>query len=185
MKQLLYILGLAIMLSINLYSCKEDSLEVMRDKEVATLSKYVKDNNLEDAKDPSGIYFMLTQRSSDTTLIRSGYKVMLHYNVTLMDSTVVFSTEDGNGHNFEDDAFFVDVTDEVEDASPLQKVAGMHIGLKKMHIGDRAFIVIPSELAFKAVSTNTGYSYIPRFSTLLVTVYAKKGYAPPPTDDEK
>lgn len=178
MKQLLYIFGLAFLLSGILYSCKKDSLEVMRDNEVATLQKYVKDNNLEDAKDPSGIYFKLIQRSSDTTLIRPKFKVLLHYKVTLMDSTVVFSTEDQYGHNYEDDPFYVDVNYTEADASPLQKVEGMHYGLKKMHIGDRATIIIPSELAFKAVSTTTGYSYIPRFSTLLVTVYAKKGYAP-------
>jgi FKBP-type peptidyl-prolyl cis-trans isomerase len=111
--------------------------------------------------------------------IKSGYKVMIQYKITLIDdSTVVFSTEDEFGHNYEDDAFYVDATSTISDASALQKIAGMHIGLKKMHIGDRAFFIIPSELAFKAVATNTGYSYIPRFSTLLVTVYAKKGYAP-------
>jgi FKBP-type peptidyl-prolyl cis-trans isomerase len=179
MKQLLYILGLAIMLSGILYSCKKDSLEVLRDKEVASLQKYVTDNKLEDSKDPSGIYFKMIERSSDTTLIRSKFKVMLHYNVTLIDdTTVVFSTADIYGHNYEDDPFYVDINYSEADASPLQNVAGMHFGLKKMHVGDRAFIVIPSELAFKAVSTNTGYSYIPRFSTLLVTVYAKKGYPP-------
>lgn len=180
MKQLLYIFGLAILLSVILYSCKEDSLEVMRENEVAALNKYVKDNNLEDARDSTGIYFKLLERSTNDTKIESKFKVMLHYKVTLIDdSTVVFTTEDEQGHNFEDDAFYVDIDYQKSDASPLQKVAGMHIGLKKMHIGDRAFIVIPSELAFKALSTTTGYSYIPRFSTLLVTVYAKNGYAPP------
>jgi len=54
----------------------------------------------------------------------------------------------------------------------------MHIALKKMHIGDRAFVVIPSELAFKAVMTSTAWGVIPRFSTLVVSVYARRGYAP-------
>lgn len=184
MKQLLYILGLAFLLSGILYSCKKDSLEVLRDKEVASLQQYVKDHNLEEAKDPSGIYFKSLQASSDTTWIRSKFKVMLHYKVTLIDdTTVVFATEDKYGHNYEDDPFYVDINYTEADASPLQKIAGMHLGLKKMHIGERAFFVIPSELAFKAVSTTTAYSYIPRFSTLLVTVYAKKGY--PPTTSAK
>lgn len=183
MKQLLYIVGLAIILSGILYSCKKDSLEAMRDNEVTALKKYVADNDLEDARDSTGIYFKLLEASPNTAKITSGYKVMLHYKVTLIDdTTVVFTTEDEQGHNFEDDAFYVDVTDKVDDPSPLQNIAGMHIGLKKMHVGERAFLVIPSELAFKAVSTTTGYAYIPRFSTLLVTVYAKKGYAPLPND---
>ena len=46
-----------------------------------------------------------------------------------------------------------------------------------MHVGDKALIVIPSELAFKAVD-NTSILGIPRFSTLLATVYAKRGYSP-------
>lgn len=184
MKQLFYILGLAILLSGIFYSCKKDSLEAMRDNEVASLQKYVKDHNLEGAKDSTGIYFKLLERSSDSTLIRSKFKVMLHYKVTLIDdTTVVLGTEDEYGHNYEDEPFYVDVNYTESDASPMQKVAGMHYGLKKMHIGDRAFIVIPSELAFKAVSNTSGYAYIPRFSTLLVTVYAKKGY--PPTTSTK
>ncbi|HLN75098.1 MAG TPA: FKBP-type peptidyl-prolyl cis-trans isomerase [Prolixibacteraceae bacterium] len=179
MKQLLYILGLAFLLSGILYSCKKDSLEVMRDNEVATLQKYVKDHNLEDAKDSTGIYFKLLEPATNGAQITSGYKVMLLYKVTLIDDTTfVLGTEDAYGHNYEEEAFYVDVPYTQSDASPLQKVAGMHLGLKKMHVGDKAFIVIPSELAFKAVSTTTPYSYIPRFSTLLVTVYVKKGYAP-------
>lgn len=184
MKQLLYILGLAILLSGIFNSCKKDSLEALRDNEVANLQKYVKDHNLEGDKDPSGIYFKLLERSSDSTLIRSKFKVMLHYKVTLIDdSTFVMGTEDEYGHNYEDEPFYVDINYSESDASPMQKVAGMHLGLKKMHIGDKAFIVIPSELAFKAVSTTSAYAYIPRFSTLLVTVYAKKGY--PPTTSTK
>jgi len=179
MKKILYFLGLAMMLSGMLYSCKEDSLEVMRDKEVAALNKYVKDNNLEAYKDPSGIYFKLDGEHKSTDTIKTGWKVMLHYNITLIDdTTVVLSTEDEYGHNFEEDAFWVDLNNTSDGASPLQKIAGMHIALKKMHIGDRAFVVIPSELAFKAVDIKPGARVIPRFSTLLVSVYARRGYAP-------
>lgn len=178
MKQILYVLALAILLSGINTSCKEDSLEVLRQNEVNTLDKYVKDNNLADYKDDSGIYFKLLEpQSTDTTMIRSGFKVLLQYNIFRMDSTKVFSTEDEFGHTFEEDAFFVDVSNDQVNSSYVQQIAGIHIGLKKMHVGDRAFMVIPSELAFKAVD-NSSTIGIPRFSTLLVYVYAKKGYAP-------
>jgi hypothetical protein len=179
MKQILYILGLVILLS----GCKENTLDTLRENEIAALNKYVKDNNLTDAKDVSGIYFKLTERSSDTTWIRSGFKVLLEFNITLINGDSIpinyyFSTGDGLGHNFEPRAFYVDVNnDDIVNEEYIQQIAGLHLGLKKMHVGDRAFMVIPSELAFKAVD-NTSTTGIPRFSTLLATVYVKKGISP-------
>jgi len=180
MKQYLYILGFAFLLSGIYTSCKPDTLTTLHENEVAARDKYVKDNNLVDAKDVSGIYFKLTERSADTTWIRSRFKVMLEYKITLIDGTTipVLTTDDGLGHNYEPFGFYVDVSNTVLSSIYVQQIAGLHTGLKKMHVGDRAFMVIPSELAFKAVDTNTGYSVIPRFSTLLATVYIKKAYTP-------
>ena len=176
MKQYLYILGLIAMLFGVFSSCKENTLDALRADEVAALDKYVKDNDLTDAKDDvSGIYFKLQERSADTTLIRSGFKVLLECKITLLNGTVLpyLTTDDGLGHNYEPIAFYVDVSNTVVNANYIQQIAGLHHGLKKMHVGDRAFMVIPSELAFKAVdNSDIG---IPRFSTLLATVYAKKG----------
>lgn len=175
MKQILYILGLAILLSGIYTSCKKDSLAALRQNEVNTLDKYVKNNNLASYKDASGIYFKLTEPQSTDSLIKSKFKVMLQFNIYLMDSTKVFSTEDKKGQTFEEYPFYVDISTTAIDANPVQKIAGMHIGLKKMHIGDRAFMIIPSELAFKAMDYTSTLA-IPRFSTLLVYVYAKSGY---------
>jgi FKBP-type peptidyl-prolyl cis-trans isomerase len=177
MKQFLFFLGFAVLLSGVFTSCTEDTLDTMRNNEIAALDKYVKDNKLTENKDVSGIYFKLTERSADTTWIRSGFKVMLEFNITLIDTTVIFSTDDGLGHNYEPFAFYVDVSNDIVNSSYVQQIAGLHSGLKKMHVGDRAFMVIPSELAFKAVD-NSSTLGIPRFSTLLATVYAKKGYSP-------
>ena len=175
MKQILYVFGLAILLSVTYTSCKKDSLEGMRQDEVDTLDKYVKDNNLARFKDASGIYFKDEVKGTGDT-IKALYKVMLQYNIFLIDSTKVFSTEDSLGYTLEEDPFFVDVSTEALNQRRVQQIAGLHIGLKKMHIGDSAFMIIPSELAFKAVD-NSVYG-IPRFSTLLVYVYAKNGYLP-------
>ncbi|HBY54286.1 MAG TPA: hypothetical protein DEH15_17820 [Marinilabiliales bacterium] len=177
MKQILFFLGFTVLLSGVFTSCKENTLDAMRDDEIAALDKYVKDNSLTDAKDVSGIYFKLTERSADTTLIRSGFKVMLEFNITLISNDLIFSTEDEYGHNYEPYAFYVDVSNDIVNASYVQQIAGLHVGLKKMHVGDRAFMVIPSELAFKAVDYRSSLG-IPRFSTLLATVYAKRGYSP-------
>lgn len=177
MKSIVYVLGLAVLLSGIFTSCKEDSLEAMHDEEVEILDQYVKDNNLAAYKDASGLYFKLIETSTDTTLIRPGFKVMLHYNIFLMDSTKIFSTEDESGYTYEEDPFYVDISNTDIDANPIQQIAGMHLALKKMHVGDRAFVVIPSQLAYEALDYSSTYG-IPRFSTLLVHVYAKKGYSP-------
>lgn len=176
MKQIGYVLGLIILLSATFHSCKKDSLEAMRQNEVDLLDKYVKDNNLAQYKDDSGIYFKDEVKGTGDT-IKSGFKVMLQYNIFLIDSTKVLTTEDIDGYTFEEDPFYVDVSNTAVDSNPVQQIKGMHIGLKKMQVGGRAFMVIPSELAFKALDY-TSTMAIPRFSTLLVYVYAKKGYSP-------
>ena len=176
MKQFLYILGLAVLLSGIYTSCKTNTLDALRQDEVVALDKYVKDNNLTGANDVSGIYFKDLEKGTGDT-IKSGYKVMLYYNITLLNGTVIFSTEDGFGHNYEERAFYVDVSNTIVNASYVQQIAGLHKGLKKMQVGGRAFMVIPSELAFKAVD-NLATMGVPRFSTLLATIYAKRAYSP-------
>ena len=179
MKQILYILVFALSLSGINSSCKKNSLDTLHQNEVMALAKYVKDHKLDKYKDVvSGIYFKPLVSSGDTTKIRSGFKVMLQFSTFLIDSTKVqaLTTEDQNGYTFNEYPFYVDVSNTVINENYVQQIAGMHLGLKKMHVGDRAFMVIPSELAFKAVDYSLNLN-IPRFSTLLVIVYAKKGYA--------
>lgn len=178
MKQFLYILGLAVLLSGIYTSCKTTSLDTMAADEVAARDKYVNDNKLNDFKDVSGIYFKTTIPSTDTTWIRSGFKVMLNFKITLLDGKTLpgFTTDDGSGHNYEEFAFYVDVSNTTVNLQYVQQIAGLHKGLKKMHVGETAFMVIPSELAFKAVD-NSAFG-VPRFSTLLATVYAKRAYSP-------
>jgi len=176
MKQILFFLGFTVLLSGVFTSCKENTLDAMRDDEIAALDKYVKDNSLTDAKDVSGIYYKEIVKGTGDT-IKSGYKVMLYFKITLIDGTVIFTTEDEAGRNYEEFAFYVDVSNDIVNASYVQQIAGLHHGLKKMQVGGKALIVIPSELAFKAVDYRSSLG-IPRFSTLLATVYAKRGYSP-------
>lgn len=175
MKRFLYILGAIILFSGFYTSCKENTLDELRNDEVTALNKYVADKKLESFKDESGIYF---KDSIDGTgdIITSGYKLKLNFKITLLDGTVVFTTEDKYGNNYEAYTFYVDATDATITESYVQQIAGLHKGLKKMHIGGRAFMIIPSELAFKAVDNSS--IGIPRFSTLLAKVYVKSGLSP-------
>jgi len=176
MRQLLYVFGLAVLLSGINTSCKTTSLDTMHDDEVAARTKYVTDKKLTDFKDASGIYFKDSIQGTDTTWVRAGFKVMLTYNITLLNGTVIFTTDDGAGHTYDEVPFYVDVSNTTVNENYVQQIAGLHVGLKKMHIGDTAKMVIPSELAFKAVDNSS--LGIPRFSTLLATVYVKRGYSP-------
>jgi len=176
MKQTLYILGLIVMFSGIYSSCKENTLDALRDDEITALDKYVKAKNLTDLKDASGIYFKDSIQGTGDSIITSGYKLKLNFKITLLDGTVVFTTEDKYGHNYEEYTFYVDANDATINQAYVQQIAGLHSGLKKMKAGGRAFMVIPSELAFKAVDNSS--IGVPRFSTLLAKVYVKSGLSP-------
>ena len=176
MKQTLYILALIVMLSGIYSSCKKNTLDALREDEITALDKYVKDKKLTGLKDASGIYFKDSIIGIGDSIITSGYKLKLNFKITLLDGTVVFTTEDKYGHNYEEYTFYVDATSTTINQSYVQQIAGLHTGLKKMRVGGRAFMVIPSELAFKAVDNSS--IGVPRFSTLLVTVYVKSGLSP-------
>jgi len=176
MKQTLYILALIVMFSGIYSSCKENTLDALRDDEITALDKYVKDKKLADFKDASGIYFKDSIVGTGDSIITSGYKLKLNFKITLLDGTVVFTTEDKYGHNYEEYTFYVDANDATINQAYVQQIAGLHSGLKKMKAGGRAFMVIPSELAFKAVDNSS--IGVPRFSTLLAKVYVKSALSP-------
>jgi len=178
MKQYLYILGFIVVFSGLFTSCKKDTLDALHEDEVIALDKYLKAKSLTDFKDVSGIYFKDSIEGTGDSIITSGYKLKLNFKITLLDGTVVFTTEDSAGRSYEEYTFYVDANDVTINQAYVQQIAGLHAGLKKMRVGGRAFMVIPSELAFKAVETYTDYVAIPRFSTLLVKVYVKSGLSP-------
>ncbi len=187
MKKYLLILGLSVLVAGIYSSCKKDPLEAMRENELAMLSKYVADNNFASFKDDStAIYFKKLVTNPDATAkqIASGYKVQIFLNITLIDSTQTYlTTEDKDGRNYEPIAFYVDVNNATVNQNYVQQIAGLHVGLKKMKVGEKAFMIIPSELAFKALD----YSYdlgIPRFSTLLVTVTTVNAWSPEEQKDD-
>jgi hypothetical protein len=180
MKKLLSFLFLSMVLAGILGSCKDDPLDALREDELIALDKYVKDNNLTNNKDVSGIYFKdLVVGTGDT--IKTGYKLMLYFDITFLDGTAIpaygFSTQDEQGRNYEEVAFYVDATSSTVNQQYVQQISGIHLGLKKMRVGGKAFMVIPSELAFRA-EDNTATTGIPRFSTLLATVTVKDGLSP-------
>lgn len=176
MKQYLQILGLVILFSGIFASCKPDTLTALQEQEVVTLNSYIKSHNLSAYKDISGIYHKDSIVGSGDS-IKSGYLVKMYYKITLIDGTVIFTSEDEYGHNYEERDFYVDVSNDVVNASYVQQIAGLHKGMKKMRIGGTAFMVIPSEYAFQAMDYKSTLG-IPRFSTLLATVYAKRAYSP-------
>lgn len=177
MRKYLYILGFVIVTAVFSSSCKTTDLESLHQAEIAALDQYVKNNGLADKKDTSGIYYEdIAVGTGDS--IKAGYKVMMYFSVSLMNGTTVFTTDDGYGHNYNAQAFYVDISNYGSDAnSYLQQITGLNFGLKRMRVGGTAFMVIPSEFAFQAVD-NSYTIGVPRFSTLLVNVTVKKAYSP-------
>lgn len=178
MKQYLYILGLAIIISGIFTACKPDTLTALHEDEIASRDKYIKGHNLADFKDVSGLYFKDSIIGTGDT-IKSGYLVKMYLKVSLLDGTLVstLTTADEFGRNYEEYSFFVDVSNDIVNQQAWQQIAGLHKGFKKMRIGGIANMVIPSELAFQALDKTAALG-IPRFSTLVVTAQAVKGYSP-------
>lgn len=184
MKNYLFLLVM-LALVIGVSSCKKDSLDALREYEVVTLNKYIEDNNLAAYKDSTGIYFKKLVENPDATAkkIASKYQTEIYFNISLINpEDTVFTTEDGLGHNYETFTFVVDESSSTSGSSYVQQISGLHIGLKKMKVGEKAFMVIPSELAFKAMDYNS--IGIPRFSTLLATVEVKSALSPEELNEE-
>jgi FKBP-type peptidyl-prolyl cis-trans isomerase len=176
MKQFLFILGLISVFTVTITSCKPDSLTALHEDEIAARDQYIKAHDLANYKDASGIYFKDSIIGTGDS-IKSGYLVKIYYKISLLTGVVVFTSEDKYGHNYEEHNFYVDVSNDVVNQSPIQQIAGLHKAFKKMKVGGTAIMVIPSELAFQAVDKSATYG-IPRFSTLIATVYAKRAYTP-------
>ena len=184
MKKYLLILGLSFLIAGIYSSCKKDPLEALRNDEVSLLNAFVIDNNLASYKDSTGIYFkkLIENTDANAKQVGSGYKTEIYFTVTLINKDTVLLNMDKYGHNYEPFTFYVDVSNTTVNSSYIQQIAGIHAGIKKMKVGETAFMVIPSELAFKAMDYSVEIG-IPRFSTLLATVTVVSALSPKEQND--
>ncbi|MDQ3190702.1 MAG: FKBP-type peptidyl-prolyl cis-trans isomerase [Bacteroidota bacterium] len=111
--------------------------------EQKTLKKYLTDNNISEDMFSDGIYF-ISEKPGNGDLITDGIGVLINYRGYFLNGEIFDDT-------FEDKKPFdlvVGTSDQV--------ISGLEIAIKKMKMGAKAKIIIPSHLAFGNKGSSTG-----------------------------
>ena len=161
MKRYLMFFVLAVALMVNISSCKDDNnLDELRAEELRMLDDYINSSALDFVRKPSGLYFVKTFDGGNDSIISLGDEVQVYYTGRFLRDSVIFdSNVDSLGRKFDPLEFFVGTT---------EIISGMNEGMTYMKAGDKATLVIPSNLGYGAI--NDLSRGIPRFSTLIFDV---------------
>ena len=165
MKQFFAIFTL-LSLVIAFSACNKDynSLEKMRENELAMLDEYMRTNFPEEEPLPSGLYYIEQIEGYGDSLIRPGDRVQIFYATYTIDSVLVDESSGyTNGHRFEPLEFVVGAG---------SVISGLEEGVTYMKLGGVASLVINSELGYG----QNGSGSIGGFETLLMEVEVYKVY---------
>lgn len=167
MKQVFTILFLAVT-AIGIFSCGDDnSLEELRNKELAILDEYMLENYPDVEPKPSGLYYIEEVKGTGDT-INVGDQVQVYYATWLIDSTLIDETNGYMlGHRFE--PYTVNVGSGTS-------IVGLEEALTYMQKGTVANLVINSELAYGQNGNTSSTPLVPGFTTLLMQVEVYKVY---------
>lgn len=102
-------------------------------RESDEIDQYVKRKGWNMITTGTGLRYMITQKGTGA-MPQSEQKVRLNFNVKLLDGTLCYSSDSTGVYEF-----FVDKSS-VE--------TGLHEGVKFMHVGDKATMILPSHLAY-------------------------------------
>ena len=102
-------------------------------RESDEIDQYVKRKGWDMITTGSGLRYMITQKGAGA-MPKSEQRVKLNFNVKLLDGTLCYSSDSTGVYEF-----FVDKSS-VE--------TGLHEGVKYMHVGDKATMILPSHLAY-------------------------------------
>jgi FKBP-type peptidyl-prolyl cis-trans isomerase len=100
-----------------------------------SIKEYVKRQNITQRPGAEGIYHIVLEEGTGDRL-KSNDKVKVHYTGYYIDNMEVFDSSRRHGEPF----------DVVIDKSPV--IEGWHLGLKRMKVGEKARLIIPSALGY-------------------------------------
>lgn len=164
MKLKLLNLFLLLIAAAFFFSCRENSLEKLRENELKKLAEYIQ-NNYHDLKPlPSGLYFDKVSEGTGDSLIKAGDRVQIYYATWTLDSLLLDETNGyTSGYRYDPFEFVVGTDDAIQ---------GLQQAVTMMKKGGVANLVIPSELAYG----QTGSIGIGGFTTLLMQIEIYKVY---------
>ncbi len=149
-KNVLASVALLFVVGIFMFSCNDNSLQKIREAELATLATYISEHNITVEPTSTGLYYIETLKG-DGDSIRVGDRVQVWYKTYLIDSTLL--DESGNYDPYE----FIVGSGAIE---------GLMEAVTYMNKGGKADLIIPSELAYG----QQGSSGVGAFKTLLMSV---------------
>jgi FKBP-type peptidyl-prolyl cis-trans isomerase len=148
-------------ISAMFFSCDDNSLGKMRERELELLDQFIKNNNITVKPTPSGLFYIEKVAGTGDS-IKAGDIVDILYRTWLIDSTLVDENINAAGHFYEPLRFTV-----TPPGVSSSVVEGLNEGIKFMKQGTVAHLVVPSQIAYG--QQGSGY-IIPAFSTLLFEI---------------
>lgn len=171
MKQIFAVL-LLISVVVVFSSCNnnDNSLEKMRENELAILDGYIENTYTDSMPKSSGLYFIEEIVGDGDSLIRPGDNIEIFYATWTLnsptDSTLIDQSVDYlDGYRYEPLEFVVGAS---------EVIAGLDEAVTYMREGGKARMVMPSELAYKQNGSPSGG--VGGFTTLLMEVEVHKVY---------
>lgn len=168
MKQIFAVLFL-ISVVVAFSSCNNDdnSLEKMRESELAILDEYIENTYPDSLPKGSGLYYIEEIKGAGDSLVRFGDEIQVFYATWRLDSptdSVLIDQSQGylEGHRYEPLKFVVGTS---------AVIAGLDEAATYMREGGKARLVLPSEVAY---GQNGSGSSVGGFTTLLMEVEVYK-----------
>ncbi len=155
-----------VVFAVGFFSCEKDnSLEALRNKELALLDEYMQANYPDAEPTRSGLYYIEEVKGTGDTIV-PGDKIQIFYATWFIDSTLIDETNGyTNGYRFEPMEFIVGAG---------TAIAGLEEAATYMQKGTVANLVINSGLAYGQNGNTYGDPMVPGFTTLLMQVEVYK-----------
>ncbi len=110
-----------------------DANKIYVKRESDEIDQYVKHKKWRMTTTGSGLRYMITQKGSGLSP-QTEQHVKLNFKISLLDGTLCYSSDSTGSYEF------------VVDKSSVE--TGLHEGVKYMHVGDKAVLILPSHLAY-------------------------------------
>lgn len=165
--------------AVGFFACGDDnSLEELRNNELAELDTYIKANYPNVKPKSSGLYYIEVKKGSGDS-INIDDVVQIYYAIWDIDSTLKYQTSGYiDGYRFEQEEFKVKPANTLspEYAEHLLQTPGLHEAITYMQPGTVANVVLNSGLAFGQNGLMNNYIQISGFTSILVQVEVYKVY---------
>lgn len=110
-----------------------ESHKAYLEKESEKLDEYIESSNLEFTRSESGLRYSIISTSMSHDSLKKGDIAIVNYTLTFLNGDTAYQSIEGEPQEF------IVAFDDVE--------AGLHEGIQKLAIGDKAVFILPAHLA--------------------------------------